>query len=299
MTARSIAFLTVPLLATSLLAARPAGTSQADQTPQTPQTVFRANVDGVSVSVSVRSAGKPVPNLTAADFELTDNGVAQQIAAVSVEALPIDVTLLLDASGSVEGRRLERLKQAVGETAQLVRAEDQLRLIAMQHALLQIFPFQAGGISPPLNNLTARGGTSLLDGLSAALMRAAEPDRRQLIVVYTDGRDTISVLPATAVREIAGIADAVVHFVVPTTGRAREATTVTLFELASRTGGQVFQVAQNSPIAEAFARALSEFRTSYVLRFTPTGVSRGGWHEIGVRVKTGDYEIRARRGYEG
>jgi VWFA-related protein len=296
MKARRIALVAVPLMAASLAAAPPQATSAQAGTAQQP--VFRSNVAGVSVSVSVRNLGKPVLNLTAADFELTDNGVAQTIAAVTVESHPIDVTLLLDASGSVEGRRIERLKQGVAETAQLLRQEDQLRLIAMQHALLQIFPFQAGGGKPPVENLSARGGTSLFDGLASALMRAADPDRRQLIVAYTDGRDTISITPLDTLREIAGIADAVVHFVVPTGGRVRSPT-ATLNEMASRTGGQLFPVGLDAPIADAFAKALSEFRTSYVLRFTPTGVTRGGWHDIAVRVKTGTYDVRARRGYEG
>jgi VWFA-related protein len=273
---------------------QPPAPMQAQQAP-----VFRATASGVSVSVSVRSGGTPVPNLTAADFELVDNGVPQTISAVTLESLPIDVSLILDVSASVEGRRLDRMKQAVTETSTLLGAADQLRLLAVQHALLQVFPFQPGGTTPPIEQLRAHGGTALLDGLSAALMRAAEPDRRQLIVVYTDGHDTISVLPAATVRTLAGIADAVVHFVVPNAGRSRTETMGTLIDLAARTGGQVFRVELNAPIAGAFREAVEEFRTSYVLRYTPTGVTSGGWHELAVRVKSGTYTVRARRGYEG
>jgi hypothetical protein len=47
----------------------------------------------------------------------------------------------------------------------------------------------------------------------------------------------------------------------------------------------------------AFKQAVADFRTSYVLRFMPTGVSKDGWHELTVRVKSGTYEVRARKGY--
>jgi len=50
-----------------------------------------------------------------------------------------------------------------------------------------------------------------------------------------------------------------------------------------------------------FLRALDEFRTSYVLRYTLQGVKRAGWHDLSVRiVKPGtNYSVRARRGYIG
>ncbi|MEZ5316088.1 MAG: VWA domain-containing protein [Vicinamibacterales bacterium] len=296
-------------LAAALMTAGPSAAPQASgsgpaqgqaQTPS--QSIFRASIEGVSVSVSVRKGGQAVQDLTAADFQLEDNGVAQRIQAVSVETLPIDVTLMLDVSASVEGRRLERLKRSVTETAQYIRPDDQFRLIAVQHSLQQIFGFQPGGTVPAVDALQARGGTSLLDGLAATLMRAAEPERRQLIISYTDGQDTISILDRESVANVAGFADAVLYFVVPTSG-ARNRTTstaATLADLAVRTGGEVFWVDYDAPISDAFQRALEAFRKSYVLRYTPAGVKEGGWHEVTVRVpKDPTYEIRARRGYGG
>lgn len=272
------------------------------QEPQQ-EAIFRSGVDGVSVSVSVRQGNRPVTGLTAADFELTDNGVRQQIATLSFEQLPIDVTLLLDVSSSVQGSRLERLKNSVLETAALLGEADRLRLIAVQFDLQQVFPFQSGRQSPPVENLYAAGGTALFDGLAAAMMRAAEPDRRQLIVAYTDGQDTTSILGAAATRDIAGRADAVVHIVVPTSGgrnARRDVPSADLLEdLALQTGGQLFLVDARAPISDAFRTAMDEFRSSYVLRYRPEGVERGGWHEIGVKVGSGDYQVRARRGYGG
>ena len=257
----------------------------------------------MSVTVSVRTVEKAVAGLKASDFELKDNGVVQSIESFSVETLPIDVTLLLDLSRSVEGPRLDRLNYSVGETALLLHADDRLRLIGMQHELHQVFPFQPGGSKPNVESLKAYGGTSLYDGLAAAMMRAAEPDRRQLIVAYTDGQDTISILPIDTVREVAGFADAVVQIVVPTmrgprsTGMETVPGAALLSDLATRTGGQLFWMDVAAPITEAFKNAIDDFRTSYVLRYTPKGVTRAGWHDLNVRVTSGTYEVRARKGY--
>ena len=64
--------------------------------PRASQQVFKSGVDGVTVVVSVRSGNKPVPGLTAEDFELRDNGVAQAITSVAAEQVPLDLSLLLD-----------------------------------------------------------------------------------------------------------------------------------------------------------------------------------------------------------
>ena len=265
--------------------------------------MFTSTVEGVSVSVSVTQNEKSVTGLTAADFELLDNGVPQTISAVSVETQPIDVTLLLDLSRSVAGRRLERLKFGVIEMAGLLRKEDRLRLISVQHELRLVFPFQPGGSKPDVEAVTAFGGTALFDGLSAAMMRPIELGRRHFIVAYTDGVDTISFLDLDTAREIAGGADAVVQILVPVPfdNRGRPQGSIpqaaAISDLAARTGGQLYWVDFGAAVGPAFKQAVSDFRTSYVLRYVPTGVTREGWHEIIVRVKTGKYEIRARKGY--
>src|SRR5258708_185849 len=68
------------------------------------QTTFRSTTAVVSVSVSVKRGNAVVANLTAADFALTDNGVPQRVEAVSMESVPVDVTLFLDTSGSTAGK---------------------------------------------------------------------------------------------------------------------------------------------------------------------------------------------------
>ena len=130
------------------------------------------------------------------------------------------------------------------------------------------------------------------------------PDRRHLVVAYTDGADTISILSPDTVREVAGFADALVHVVVPTDpDRRRTAASPAragwLNEVTARTGGRVFAIDSDAAITLAFTRLIDEFRTSYVLRYLPTGVKAGGWHDITVRVKGGPYDIRARKGYSG
>src|SRR5262245_42360065 len=183
-------------------------------TGQTQTPIFRSSVDGISVTVSVRRGNAPVPGLTAPAFALTDNGVPQTIQAFSVESLPIGVTPLPDLSPSVAAPRPERSTQSAIGMAALRTRDDRIRLIAVQHELHEVFGCQPASSRPAVDQLAAQGGTARYDGLAAAMMRIGEPDRRQLIVAGTDGVDTISILPFSVVRDIAGSSDAVVQAVV-------------------------------------------------------------------------------------
>ena len=114
---------------------RPAGVAVV---PARQDQIFRSRTDAVTIQVAVKSGNRPVGGLTAADFELRDNGVAQTINNVSIEKIPLDLTLLLDLSSSVDGLTLDRLKTAVRETTALLRPDDRIRLIAISQVLHEI-----------------------------------------------------------------------------------------------------------------------------------------------------------------
>ena len=68
--------------------------------------------------------------------------------------------------------------------------------------------------------------------------------------------------------------------------------------------GKVTVVTGASPHGQgqetSFTQIVADFRASYVLRYTPKGVDRGGWHTLAVRVtRPGAFNVRARAGYTG
>ena len=68
-------------------------------------------------------------------------------------------------------------------------------------------------------------------------------------------------------------------------------------DAAEVTGG-LFDLRKTSEPARALlSRAIDEFKTGYVLWYTPAAVERSGWHEISVRLRSGGHTVTARRGY--
>ena len=66
----------------------------AQQQPQ----VFRGGTDVVAIDVTVQDGKRPVAGLTAADFDVRDNGVRQTITEVTYARVPIDLRLVFDTS---------------------------------------------------------------------------------------------------------------------------------------------------------------------------------------------------------
>jgi hypothetical protein len=74
-------------------------------------------------------------------------------------------------------------------------------------------------------------------------------------------------------------------------------------DAAARTGGQLHTQSfffRSSSLLRAFKTIFDDFRQSYVLRYSPSGVEPRGWHAIKVEVPAvKDATIRARLGYYG
>jgi len=279
---------------------------------QEPAPVFRASADVVSVEASVRRDRRPVTGLTTADFELLDNGVPQQITNLIYEKLPIDVTVVLDVSASVTGAVLDELRRALRQLRSDLGPQDRLRLLTFNMSVRRVADFDAPAatVDSALASLTGGGSSAVFDSLAVALVSPVAAGRRQLIVLFSDGQDSSSISDADTLLDVARRTAPTVAVVLSSTSRQRPAALLRTAsalgsatvgdladQIANETGGFVAAVAPGENITSTFRRVLDQFRTSYILYFTPSGVERVGNHTIEVRVKRAKVEIRSRRGY--
>jgi VWFA-related protein len=305
---RGTVFVVVAGVVAGWVAGLPAMTREPGrQDPQQP--TFRAGVDVVSVDVSVRDRGrKPIADLRNDEFQVLDNGVPQRVLDVSYGKLPIDVTIALDVSFSVTGTMLDRLRNAITQLMKDLGREDRLKLIFFNSRVTRVVDFTTdiAAVERAIRSAGAGGGTSIFDAISVALVSASHPDRRQLVVLFTDGNDSNSATDPGVLLGVAQRTTATLSVVMPGTLQ----TPVRAAPLASRqvlaylalvadTGGSVIPVSGNSDLTATFKSVLEEFRTTYVLHFSPTGVDRGGFHTLAVNVTRPNAVAKARRGYFG
>lgn len=310
------------VIATVAMAAAP-------QEPQRPP-VFRARATAVSLDVSVKRGNNPVHGLTAADFEVTDNGVPQTVEQAFTGILPIDVTLVIDASGRT-AYIYDDIRQNAQRILDLLRPDDRARVLISESATYDLVPLQTVGTGIVLPEQRMPGARSRIqDALLAALVTHPDPDRRRLVVAITGGRDDKGVASIHLLDRAARQSDTVLHVLAVRADlridlgvrEPPERTWSTLesfiragpteqemdlFEgLPALTGG-TFQgsgrwgpFARNVNVVAAIRDAIEEFRQSYVIQYTPRDVAPGGWHDVVVRVKGVDPDgVRTRAGYFG
>jgi Ca-activated chloride channel family protein len=285
------------------------------------QQTFRVGVDAVRVDALVLDGNRPVAGLTAADFELWDSGVPQRVESITFEDVPLSLMLALDASGSVRGAPLEHLKQAAAAVTDLLKPGDRAALLtfAEEVDLSCDWTSDREQLKRAIASTAASGSTALHDASFAALTFKDAMAGRALVLVFSDGDDTSSWLSGQTVMEIARRSDAVIYGVGLRTASATRLgylvdfrsglqpdipsvvlpllTQPFLMALADETGGNYLEAERSDRLREVFVRIMTEFRSRYLLTYTPTGVDAGGWHPIQVKVKNKRGSVTARRGY--
>jgi hypothetical protein len=305
------------LLATGLFVA----SGRAQNAAQQP--TFRAETLVVNTDVSVHRANAAVAGLTAGDFQVFDNGVEQKIESQAIEDVPIDVSLIFDLSFQSAVRMNSAFASDLQKVIGLLRPGDRVRvltsatevheLVPMRLASIPFQPEESDGVtvSGPLHELerAPSSGSSIMDALFLAMSWPAQVGRRHLIAALSTGFDGDSVLDTEMLTSIAEHSDALLQVVLRPPFQASRGGTApavplrfqawrrAITEAAITTGGEAHVTVDH---LGAFKSIFAEFKQSYVLRYTLTGVAPQGWHTIVVKVpKSKDYTIRTRAGYFG
>jgi hypothetical protein len=287
---------------------------------QTPS--FRSDADAVTVNVSVKKSNVPVGGLTATDFRLFDNDVLQDVATVSVEAVPIDVSFVVDTSGIVSAD-VDTMREAVRGMTEFLRPSDRFRVLTTGNAVVNAIPWRSAGVPDTSTIQPVPGEIALvMDSVFMALFHRTAPDRRHLVVALIFDDDWCSLVSGPSLARAAARSGAVFHLIgmprtpwqdglklfgPPLGAHALCRTTFNggvdarpfLSEATSVTGGTVRSAEFRAERAavKAFDAIFDDFRRSYLLHYMPRGVERTGWHRLRVEMPARGYTVRARPGY--
>ena len=261
------------------------------------QARFVSGTLGVHVDVLVTKGNVYVGGLTAADFELRDNGVLQSVEVIDPSDVPVNAVLALDMSASTVGRKLADLIAASRALLDGLKPADRASLTTFNHAVAPRVPLTSdrAAIASTLKEIDPEGNTAVLDGIYVSLMTTQAEPGRSLVIVCSDGRDTASWLEPDEVLESAKRSNAVIYAVAAGRARGWEA----LKSVTDATGGHTIEIESSKDLAGHFRKILDDFRSRYIVTFVPTGVAEGGFHRLDVRVKRGGVTVKARPGYIG
>ena len=161
-----------------------------------PAATFKVNVKLVNVFATVTdSGGAPVSSLKQEDFRVFEDGKAQQIAVFHRESeLPLSIVVAIDTSLSTRSDQKLELESARRFAHAILRPIDGLALFQFSEIVDQLTPFTSDlhMIDRAINRVHSGAATALYDtlylGSDALLARRG----RKVMVVITDGGDTVS-----------------------------------------------------------------------------------------------------------
>ena len=288
--------------------------------PQQP--TYRGTNETVRVFVTVIDKdGRLVTTLTKDQFEARDDGKPQPITVFDNSPQPIQIVVLLDVSGSMVGN-LALLRAASTQLFKALGPDDVARVgtFGRDVVISPEFTHDIGALEAALPD-------RILENTPTPMWRAIDDamdgfdvksERRRVVLILSDGKDTGPVGFSRRVSSQAGVidrarTDSVMVYGVGLESRgprqpvglgagglssmlAADLPDPGLARTADETGGGYAEVRPRDDLSKAFAEIARELHSQYLLGYEPPKRD-GKTHRIEVRVSAKGLTPRARKSY--
>ena len=277
---------------------------------QEPETTFKVDVKLVNVFVTVTDArGAPVANLQKENFVLKEDGKEQKIAIFGREsALPLSIVLAVDTSLSTRKDLPLELISARKFVHAIVRPQDGLSLYKFAEEVSELVPFTSDlkKIDAGIDRVRNGSATALYDAIFLGSRALSRRQGRKVLVVITDGGDTMSQVDYKEALRAAQEAEAIIYsiIIVPIEADAGRDTggEHALIQISTDTGGKYYYATSLPQLDDAFRQISDELRTQYLLAYYPSQrYSNSEFRQLRVDLTNapagGPYQSHYRAGY--
>ncbi len=271
----------------------------------------------VVVNVSVKSArGKYIPTLDRQAFTLLEDDREQDVVEFFGEDAPMAVAVVLDISGSVIEKDLDRYRNATLDLAYRLKPDDALAVYTFDESGVQKirdYSSTVSGLKPLVKRAKGEGNTPLYDAvLLASKELRVRSERRRALILISDGADSASQATLREVEKQTFLSGVSVYAIdlVNTEKSARrsperQAAAQTLKQIAQESGGRYittdggfFLMPSRMKLKRIFTDLIDELHSQYTITYEPNNLRRQGrWRTIRVNLEQADLTARTRLGY--
>lgn len=180
---------------------------------------------------------------------------------------PLNLCLVIDRSGSMEGAPLQYVKQACAYVVDLLTPNDVLSIVTFEETVDVLMPPQRVTAKEPIKQgierLVCGNTTNLYDGILLGLQQVVQvedPGRATRLVVFSDGEPTTGIKDFAALVQHAG--DVKARGVTATfLGFGPDYNEELLASMAKRAGGNYYYIPRPEMIPEVFRSELEALMT--------------------------------------
>jgi Ca-activated chloride channel homolog len=271
---------------------------------------LKVDVKLVNIFVTVTdSHGAPVASLDKENFQLKENGKDQKIAVFSREsALPLSIALSVDTSLSTRKDLPLELASARKFAHTILRPQDGLAVYKFSEEVDLMVPFTSDlkKIDAGIDRGRNGAATALYDAIFLGAQALSKRQGRKVMVVITDGGDTVSQVDYKEALRAAQEAEAIIYsiIIVPIEASAGRDTggEHALIQISEDTGGKYYYATSTPQLDDAFRKISDELRTQYLLAYYPSErFSDSDFRRVQVNLTNppagGPYQVHNRAGY--
>ena len=276
-------------------------------------------VDLVNVYLSATdSRGRFITDLQPNELTLKENGSTQNISHFSnfnedesdklgEKNVPLTLALVMDNSESMAAEiqgtnKMDIVKNAAFRLLDELRGQDKATLISFNDMPSEETPITSDQkeLSKALLFQDVEGGnTALLDSVYFAMEKIKSEQGRKIVVVFSDGEDTSSLLKLDEVVSNLVSSDVtVLAFGTMALGSRSVRGRYILEKLAEASGGYAFFPTSLNALNEIMEKLRTGMRSQYSLGYKPLNQDRdGSWRVIDITCKRPGVKLRYRKGY--
>lgn len=241
------------------------------------QPTFKVNVKLVNVYVTVVDPrGAPVGGLVKENFKLSEDGVPQDVRVFARESeLPLSIVLAIDSSLSTRTNLKLELESARRFIHEIMRRQDALSLYQFAEQVDELVHFTSNlqTIDRGIDRVRVGSATALFDAIYLGSQALEKREGRKVLVVITDGGDTISQVNFQEALRAAQQSEAIVYsiIIVPIESSAGRNTggEHALIQFSNDTGGKYYYAKSFPELDKVFQQISDQLRTQYLLGYYP------------------------------
>ena len=295
---------------------------------------YRVKVDMVVLSFTVTdSKGRYVNGLKPSEFRILEDGIPQKLSTFAEGSKPplqvieggetrplvtteadatrggistdaftgTNVFVLFDTSNYMY-RGFVYASDAIADFVRGLERADSVAVYAFSRNLSRLAPLnrERNNVLEGLRNAVAGDDAALYNSLLLTLRDAAKVPGRKVVIVFSNGPDSASMVAPDDVRAVAED-EGIPIYVISTSDISRDPISSNVFRrLASRTGGKSYFARSWQKQVEAFEAIREDLGNSYTVTYYPQPNPNEGFRKISVEIVPDigrKYRISARPGY--